>query len=130
MPSDAFSLIKTYVHIEDGPGVALVPVGDDFWEKIGERTDLHEGRMVMAFHFNEDWPVWERHPAGDEIVIVLSGAIDLVLEENGEERLVGLKSGKACILPRNVWHTARVREPGNALHITRGAGTEHRPVSS
>ena len=63
-------------------------------------------------------------------MLVLSGAIDLVLEEDGEERLVGLKSGQACIVPRNVWHTARVREPGNALNITRGAGTEHRPVSS
>jgi hypothetical protein len=24
-----------------------------------------------------------------------------------------------------VWHTARVHEPSEALHVTRGAGTEH-----
>jgi hypothetical protein len=32
------------------------------------------------------------------------------------------------INPPNVWHTARVHEPGRALFITPGRGTEHRPV--
>ena len=98
-------------------------------EEIGDRADLQEGRLVTAAHWKEDWSVWERHPAGDEIVFVLWGRADLILEEDGGERIVPLPSGHACIVPRGVWHTARVPEPTNALAITRGAGAEHRPAA-
>lgn len=129
MPDGAFTLFKTFVHLEDGPGASEVAVGDRFWEEIGGRADLQEGRLVTAAHWEEDWSVWERHPAGDEIVFVLWGRVDLVLQEDGGERIVSLPSGHACIVPRGVWHTARVPGPTNALAITRGAGTEHRPVA-
>ena len=129
MPDGAFTLFKTFAHLEDGPGASEVAVGERFWEEIGGRADLQEGRLVTAFHWEEDWPNWERHPAGDEIVFVLWGRAELVLEEDGGERVVALPSGHACIVPRGVWHTARVPEPTNALAITRGAGTEHRPAA-
>ena len=129
MPDGAFTLFKTFVHLEDGPAASEVAVGDRFWEEIGGRADLQEGRLVTAAHWEEDWSVWERHPAGDEIVFVLWGRVDLVLQEDGGERIVSLPSGHACIVPRGVWHTARVPAPTNALAITRGAGTEHRPVA-
>jgi oxalate decarboxylase/phosphoglucose isomerase-like protein (cupin superfamily) len=67
------------------------------------------------------------HPAGDEVVCLLSGAIDVVLEEQHGERVVGLEPGSTCIVPRGVWHRAIVHEPGDTLHITRGEGTQHRP---
>lgn len=38
-----------------------------------------------------------------------------------------LHAGQAAINPRGVWHTADVHEPGSALFITPGRGTEHRP---
>ena len=34
----------------------------------------------------------------------------------------------AVVVPRGVWHTARIRAPSRMLHITLGAGTETRPV--
>ena len=40
---------------------------------------------------------------------------------------VTLRAGTTCIVPKGVWHTATVHEPSEALHITRGAGTRHRP---
>ena len=129
MTDGTFTLFKTFVHLEDGPGASEVAAGDRFWEEIGGRADLQKGRLVTASHWEEDWSVWERHPAGDEIVFVLWGRVDLVLEEDGGERVVPLPSGHACIVRRGVWHTARVPEPTNALAITRGAGTEHRPVA-
>ena len=68
------------------------------------------------------------HPAGDELVYLLSGSMDLVLFEDGGERLVPLRGRVACVVPRGVWHTARVHEPSEVLHVTRGAGTEHEPL--
>ena len=123
-----FDLADTYVHLEDGPGAVPLEVADDFWERIGSRTDLGDGRLVCAFRFTEDWSGWEVHPAGDEIVCLLSGSMDLVLEEEAGERVVPLRGEAACIVPRGVWHRAIVHEPSHALHITRGAGTQHRPL--
>ena len=34
----------------------------------------------------------------------------------------------AVVVPRGVWHTAKVFRPSRMLFITMGAGTEHRPA--
>lgn len=128
MSEVAFDPTETYVHLEDGPRAVLLEVGDDFWEKIGERTDLGDGRLVCAFHFDESWKTMEMHPAGDELVYLLSGSVDLVLFEEGGERVIPLRDRGGCVVPRGVWHTARVHTPSDALHVTRGAGTQHRPL--
>jgi mannose-6-phosphate isomerase-like protein (cupin superfamily) len=125
--NEAFDLTTTYVQLDDGPAATAVPVDDEFWEKIDRRPELHGGRLVGVFHNAEDWGVWEMHPAGDEVVCVLSGAIDVVLDEERGERVVELRRGSTCIVPRGVWHRAIVHEPGDTLHITHGEGTQHRP---
>jgi mannose-6-phosphate isomerase-like protein (cupin superfamily) len=126
-PTDAtFDLADTYVQLDDGPAAIAVEVDDDFWEKVESRPELRGGRLVGAFHNTADWPVWEMHPVGDEVVCLLSGAIDVVLDQEDGERVVELHAGATFIVPRGVWHTATVHEPGDTLHITRGEGTQHR----
>ena len=123
----AFDLATTYVQLDDGPAAVPVEVDDEFWATIDRRPELQGGRLVGTFHNAEDWDMWEMHPAGDEVVCLLSGAVDVVLDEPDGERVVQLKAGQTCIVPRGVWHRAIVGEPGDALHITRGEGTQHRP---
>jgi mannose-6-phosphate isomerase-like protein (cupin superfamily) len=123
-----FDLAETYVHLADGPAATPVEGGAAFWKTIEKRTDLHEGRLVTAFAMSGDWPHWEMHPAGDEIVYLLSGSADLILDDGKKQRTVELRGRSGCIVPRGVWHRAIVYEPGEALFITRGAGTQHRPV--
>jgi mannose-6-phosphate isomerase-like protein (cupin superfamily) len=123
----AFDLAQTYVQLEDGPSAVAIEVGEDFWDNIESRPGLRGGRLVGTFHNAADWGVWEMHPAGDEIVCLLSGAIDVVLEDGEGERVIELRPGATCIVPRGVWHSAIVHTPGDTLHITRGAGTRHRP---
>ena len=43
------------------------------------------------------------HPEGDELLLLLSGAIDLILQTGDRERVVELRPGAACIVPRGVW---------------------------
>jgi len=131
MPSSAsekgFDLATDYLSLPDGPDVARLEVGPDFWETIEERTDLGE-RLVGVFRYDADWSSWEVHPEGDEVVVLLAGAVDLVLDLPGGERRVELRDrGATAIVPRGVWHTADVLASGEALHITRGEGTTHRP---
>ena len=125
-----FDLINTYVHLKDGADAVPVAVGDDFWATIDKRTELYSGRLVTLFHIQstDEWVHWEMHPAGDEIVCLLSGAIDLILQEGEHERSLELRSRAAGIIPRGVWHRAIVHTPSDVLFITRGAGTQLRPI--
>ena len=125
-----FDLINTYVHLQDGADAVPVAVGDDFWATIDKRTELHSGRLVTLFHIQstDEWVHWEMHPAGDEIVCLLSGAIDLILQEREREWSLELRARTAGIIPRGVWHRAIVHTPSDVLFITRGAGTQLRPI--
>ena len=100
--SKAFDLVDTYLHIEDGPKAVQLPVGDDFWQTLPTRTDLGAGRLVASFRFEEDWKVWEMHPAGDEVVCLLSGSIDVILERDGREEVIELRDRGACVVPAGV----------------------------
>ena len=124
----AFDPLATFVHLPDGPAASLLEVTPDFWQKLETRADLHGGRLITAYRFEQDWTSWERHPAGDEIVLQLSGAMDFVVEDGGRERTVSLRGRAALVVPRGVWHTARVLAPSEAIFVTRGEGTEHRPL--
>ena len=121
-----FDLETNYLVLADGPGTKRIEVEPDFWQTVDRRDDL-AGRLVAIFRYDADWNSWEMHPDGDEIVLLLSGAVDLVLDEAGGERTVELRDRAAVVVPRGVWHTANAIAPSEALHITRGAGTVHRP---
>jgi mannose-6-phosphate isomerase-like protein (cupin superfamily) len=126
---EGIDLTSTYVHLRDDHSVACVPVGPRFWAEIDRRTELHPGRLVMQFRFTEDWPTWEIHPAGDEVVILLDGSVDMVLRTAMGDRVVRLRGRGTCVVPRGTWHTARVLAPSEMLFLTAGAGTENRPAS-
>ena len=105
-----------------------LPVGDDFWQTIDQRTELSRGYLMMVGPMNETWSSWERHPAGEEIVYLLSGSVDFVLDLPGGEQTVELRGRSCAIVPRNTWHRAIVHEAGDMLFVTPGNGTSHRPL--
>ena len=123
-------LVSTYAQIKDSSDVAAIEVDDKLWDEIDVRTELHEGRLVMIVPMTEDWPTWEKHPAGDEIVYMLSGAMELVLKFPSGDRTVSLTAMKGVVVPRGIWHTAKVLESGKTLFITPGAGTQNRPLDA
>src|SRR5437588_187691 len=123
----SFDLETVYIQLLDGPEVARVAVSSTFWPELSNHPELHEGRLVGVFPYTEDWKSWEMHPAGDELVYLLSGEIILILDDDGSEKRIPMSAGTGCLVPRGTWHRAEVRKPGRALHITRGKGTAHRP---
>lgn len=129
----ARGILGTYLHVQDGGKTSSIPVSETFWEELagGKYPQLDQGRLMSAFTFSEPWSTWERHPAGEELVMLLSGAATVMLEESGQERAVQLSEPGAYVLvPPNVWHTVKTRVPTTILFLTPGAGTEHRPVSA
>jgi mannose-6-phosphate isomerase-like protein (cupin superfamily) len=130
---DAFDLSEVFVHL--GGGATATPLPDFTWSPdylagYQERfaKDGAEGRLVCVLPQDKTWDSWERHPDGEEVVVLLSGRVDLVQELDGDEHVVELHPGQAVINPAGVWHTARVHEPGVGLFITPGRGTEAKPL--
>lgn len=120
---------QRYVHLaEDGRATEL-PGGDAFWSLPAAQMEAFDlGWLVTEFECSEDWPNWERHPEGDEYVYLLTGSVQLLLELPDGLQTFSLEGRAAVLVPRGVWHTARVSSPSRLLHITRGRGSEHRPV--
>ena len=91
-------------------------------------ADGAEGRLVTTHTFTEDWTSWEMHPAGDEVVLCLTGEMTLHQEfADGRCEAVTIGAGEYAINPPGVWHTADISGEASALFITAGAGTQHRP---
>lgn len=130
--AEPFDLLSSVIHL--GLGATAVPLRDFGWsaeelEAYSDRFagDGDEGRLVVMGHQDASWTSWERHPAGEEVVVLLSGRAELIQELDGVERRTELVRGRAIVNPPGVWHTCDVHEPGDAFFITPGRGTEHRP---
>jgi quercetin dioxygenase-like cupin family protein len=90
--------------------------------------DGAEGRLVSMFRFTENWPSWEMHPAGAEVVLCTSGSMTLTQQyPDGMIERVTLAPGEYAINPPGVWHTADIDGEATGVFITAGMGTEHRP---
>lgn len=120
---------RTYVHLApDGVATELVG-GEAFWSLPESEIEGHgHGWLISEFEFASDWPNWEMHPNADEFVYLLSGSVDLLLELPEQTRLVALRGSAAFVVPRGVWHTAKVHAPSRMMHVTLGSGTQHRPL--
>jgi mannose-6-phosphate isomerase-like protein (cupin superfamily) len=132
--AEPFDLSEVFVHL--GRGATATPLPDFSWSpeylagyQARFADDGNEGRLVCVVPQDATWDSWERHPAGDEVVVLLSGRVDLVQDIDGTEHVVELQPGRAVINPAGVWHTARVHEPGVALFVTPGRGTEAKPLA-
>ncbi|MEJ2090256.1 MAG: cupin domain-containing protein [Gammaproteobacteria bacterium] len=64
------------------------------------------GVFVSAFAGASEW---ERHANGDELVMAVEGATDLILLVDGEEVRHRLSAGQLLIVPQNTWHRFETR---------------------
>ncbi len=67
----------------------------------------------------------ERHPDGDELILILSGRVTVTVESAPNDS-IELGAGDACIIPKGEWHRVHLLEPTRLLHITPGPNGDHR----
>ncbi|MEQ8206740.1 MAG: hypothetical protein RIA65_11230 [Woeseia sp.] len=122
------NLFSSFVVVDPKLSATALPVDETFWQELDQRYGTFAGHsLISAYCFTTDWPTWERHPEGDEIVCLLSGGADLLLHEAGGDRRVSLtEAGAFVIVPKGTWHTAKVSEQATMLFVTPGEGTENR----
>ena len=126
-----FDPFATIVHLrEDGRALPVAWTPDVFRKLVtGDRDHVigaKHGAEPADFHANE----WEMHPGGDELLYLLTGALDVVFDEPDGEQGFGLRGGQACLVPRGVWHRLVVRQPSDLLFITPACDTRHRTVGT
>ena len=99
------------------------------------------GRPIRVDGFTVGAPLMEHnpphrgevHPDGDELLYVVSGRVEVVLDD-GDQDTVGAETrtevvaGQAFLVPQGVWHRVDVKEPTHLVHITPGPGDGHRPL--
>src|ERR671911_149727 len=109
---EAFDLSATYVHL--GLGARATPLPDFEWtpeylEAYGRRfaDDGREGPLLTIGRSAESGTTWEPHPAGEEVVVLLSGRMDLIQRTDGAERRIPLR--------RSEEHTSELQSPCNLV---------------
>jgi mannose-6-phosphate isomerase-like protein (cupin superfamily) len=123
-------LTTTHLRLKPDGSADRLPVTPEFWPDLmaGKYGDFHNEYLVTTFSFEQNWPTWEQHPHGDEIVVLLSGSVDFILETSDGEKLIEVrKPGDYVLVPKAHWHTANLHAPTTMLFITAGEGTQVRP---
>lgn len=132
MTSGPFPISADFVHLDNRGGATLLPGFEwtrEYLDAYEQRiaADNGTGRLVSLAPASESWEIWERHPAGDELVITIDGRFELTQETPEGDVKSTIVGGTAVINPAGMWHTIDVIEPGRFLFVTPGVGTEHRP---
>jgi mannose-6-phosphate isomerase-like protein (cupin superfamily) len=122
--TECIDLSRTFVHLSNQGDAQPIEVTPRFWRESSSKP-LYD-RVVGAFEFDsaEDLhpSMQEMHPESDELLFVVSGALDVILQEGDQERTVTLAAGQAAIVPRGVWHRLTMRKPGKLLFINSRTG--------
>jgi mannose-6-phosphate isomerase-like protein (cupin superfamily) len=122
-------LDSTFVVLQ--PDLSAVPVKKTptIYEELDRRFENFKGRVLVSCHsFDSDWETWEMHPAGDEVVCLLSGRVSFEFEGRGHVAELA-EPGQVLIVPRGTWHTAHTRVPTTMLFVTPGEGTQNKAVA-
>ncbi len=132
-----------YVFLEDGGAAASLELNDAFYQGLRggsptspamQRFMSGNGWLITTTDLEPDVSRWETHTIGDELLILISGAIDLETEDaNGQKRIVELRPGRAFIVPQGTWHRFITREPSKFIGVAygqAGKGTIYRPIAA
>lgn len=68
---------------------------------------------------------WERHPVGDEVVMVVDGSTTMSMVVDGEDVTHTLGAGELVVVPQGVWHRFDTPDGVKVMTIT-PQPTDHR----
>ena len=128
MDEGVMSLRYYFAVLKPDLGVEPVGVTPTVYNQLDAKIDNFKAHILASTReFDSDRATWERHPAGDEIALLLSGAAKILLETNAGELPAELtESGSYIAVPRHTRRTVRVSGPTRMLFITPGEGAENR----
>jgi quercetin dioxygenase-like cupin family protein len=119
------------IHLGADLDMSALAVTSAFWtHDPTAQPELSRGRILSVFDYPATaWPYWEHHPTGEELVYLLAGDVELLLDDGHDQQGVRLGLGEAAIVPAGTWHRAVIHAPSRLLFVTPTPGrTEQRPA--
>lgn len=117
----------TYLDLAGYGESRAIPVTDTFWPDLMQGKLRFEGRMLGSSAVDGAWSHWERHPKGEEVLLMLDGEATFECDDGEKTWTVHIPTHQLYVVPANVWHRATAGQ-GKLLYITPGEGTDHRPA--
>ncbi|MET0908963.1 MAG: cupin domain-containing protein [Ilumatobacteraceae bacterium] len=94
-------------------------------DAFGRLSDYREGGIFVGHWAGNS--EWERHPVGDEIVMVIDGETTIVYLAHDGEHPARLRAGELVVVPQGTWH--RFETPvGVKIFSVTPQPTDHSPV--
>jgi mannose-6-phosphate isomerase-like protein (cupin superfamily) len=122
---ERFQLESKFVHLENNGNLISLLIDEKFWSEGSSQSYFQSGRLMGVLNIDPGPSHWEVHPDGDELLYLLSGSMDVVIELEGKNKVITLVSLSSCIVPQETWHQTIAREPCSLLFITPVKGTQH-----
>ncbi len=124
------SLLQYFVVLDPAKNATLELADADVYQRLEQNYhDFAGHELISCYDFGSDWASWEMHPAGDEIVVLLSGAVQFIWQEGEVQHLRELsQAGQFLVIPKGHWHTAKTQVASRVLFITPGQDTQSKPV--
>lgn len=121
------TLSSTFVVIDSNLKAHAVAVTPNLYPDLDAKFRNFRSCILLAeYTFEADWPSWEMHPAGDEILLLISGSAEVLLMLNGKLVSTPLDQiGSTLVVPQGTWHTAKVKESCRIVFMTPGEGSLH-----
>ena len=94
---------------------------DERW--FNTLSNYRDGGIFVAHYAGTSQ--WERHRAGDEIVMVVDGTTTLILFIDGEEFPNTMTANEFLVVPHGVWHRFETPDGVKVMSVT-PQPTDHR----
>lgn len=111
--------------------IHVLPAGPELYPQLDSQFNQFHGCVLLSeYTFSENWASYEIHPAGDEVLYLLSGRCELLLEQSGlVQRIPFNAPGQVQVIPKGCWHSADIvpGETCSILFVTPGEGSQQRP---
>jgi mannose-6-phosphate isomerase-like protein (cupin superfamily) len=120
--SPTFNPSRTFLYVaRNGAAERLNTSEKGFWRTLADRQ--LDGLLVGVARLTRNTQ-WEMHPDGDELLFLLRGALEVVLDHADAEETFPLAEGRMAIVPQGVWHRQLVKQPLELLFATPGPSTQ------
>jgi uncharacterized cupin superfamily protein len=85
-------------------------------ESFARLADYRDGAVFVGHWAGRS--EWERHPVGDEIVMVLAGETTITFLTDAGEESSRLAAGELVVVPQGTWHRFHTPEGVQVLSVT------------
>ena len=85
-------------------------------EAFSELSSYRDGGIYVGHWAGSS--EWERHPVGDEIVMIVAGATTMFFLTDDGEVSTDLAAGEIIVVPRGTWHRFETPDRVKVLSVT------------